>query len=73
MAKTHQSDPPTDGAEQHEQLPGQPGQGNGGRGVVRVCAPDQRCQPRGQWPVRVSGVGAQSHNQQQDDSSQRNR
>ena len=51
MAKTHQPNPPTDGAEQHEQLPGQPGQGDGGRGVVRVCNPEQRDQPWGQRPV----------------------
>ena len=41
LVAPHQPHPAADGPEQHEQLPGQQGEGHGGRGVVRVCPHDQ--------------------------------
>ena len=41
LVAPHQPHPAADGPEQHEQLPGQQGEGHGGRGVVRVCSHDQ--------------------------------
>ena len=51
MVAPHQPNPPADGPEQHEQLPGQPGEGHGGGGVVGVRTDGEGRQPLGQRAV----------------------
>ena len=46
LVAPHQPHPAADGPEQHEQLPGQQGEGHGGRGVVRVCTHEQGIEQR---------------------------
>ena len=59
LVAPHQPHPAADGTEQHEQLPGQQGEGDGGRGVVRVCPHDQGIQlptilrEVSQWPGKA--------------------
>ena len=73
LATPHHSNTAADGSEQPEQLQGQPDQGDGGGGLVGVRADDQECGGVRHWAVRVSGLGEESHHQQQENQPQRYR
>ena len=64
-----QSHPPAAGRQQHHHHPQPSLQGRRQRGLDGVRDVDQGREGQGQWPVRVSGVGAQAQLSQQENSA----